>query len=260
MVSPRKDLARPPAPVAESWRRIEAWLDKHLLAVKATLRPGVSKRDLTRFEKVIGRALPEDVRQSWLIHDGQGHLPEEFYATDEPIPESLGLLFGNKLNPLINSKNCLSSRPVLAEWKFWKDLIEREDEPGYWDDFDGPCTSFPEGAIRCKYSHPGWLPLVTVMDSEYLGTDLAPGPEGVVGQLINFGRDCQAKYVLAASWAHFLEDFADELEAGNFVIDSEHEYGSFLLKRPRTEPLYTQYKAWSQAKFAPSMLRERRTP
>ena len=42
MVNVRKDHAGPPAPLAESWRRIEAWLDEHLPAVKGSLRPGAS--------------------------------------------------------------------------------------------------------------------------------------------------------------------------------------------------------------------------
>ena len=118
MVSERKDHAGPPAPVAESWRRVEAWLGEHLPAVRASLRPGVSKRDLNKFEKALGRALPEDVRESWLIHDGQGQPPDEFYATAKgPIPKSLGLVYGLDLNPLA-SKRGMAPQSVLGEWSW----------------------------------------------------------------------------------------------------------------------------------------------
>jgi hypothetical protein len=43
--------------------------------------------------------------------------------------------------------------------------------------------------------------------------------------VINFGGDEHNKYVLATSWGRFLEDFADELEAGNFAI-GKHKYGT----------------------------------
>ena len=43
-------------------------------------------------------------------------------------------------------------------------------------------------------------------------------------RLINFGRDQEKKYVLARSWAHFLEDVADELNSGNFVITGDEGY------------------------------------
>jgi cell wall assembly regulator SMI1 len=54
MVSVRKEPANPPAPVAESWRRIEAWLGEHLAGEKATLRPCVSDADLAEFEETVG--------------------------------------------------------------------------------------------------------------------------------------------------------------------------------------------------------------
>ena len=58
MVSVRMDHASPPAPVAESWRRIEAWLGDHLPILKLSLRPGISRADLERFEETVGRSLP----------------------------------------------------------------------------------------------------------------------------------------------------------------------------------------------------------
>lgn len=109
MLITREDHAGPPAPVADSWRRIEAWLDEHLPEVKASLRPGVTKRDLNRFEKALGRPLPEDVRESWLIHDGQGQ------HSGESFPMCMGLLFGYELNPL-TSKRGLAPLSVLGEW------------------------------------------------------------------------------------------------------------------------------------------------
>src|SRR5689334_19237840 len=105
MVSPRSDPARHSAPVAESWRRIEAWLDEHLPGAKATLRPGVSEADLAHFEGAIGRLLPADVRESWLIHDGQRPVPAD---DDHDVPDSEDLLYGYALNPLLDVKDRLS--------------------------------------------------------------------------------------------------------------------------------------------------------
>lgn len=43
--------------------------------------------------------------------------------------------------------------------------------------------------------------------------------------MINFGGDKHSEYVLATSCGRFLEDFADELEAGNFAI-GKYKYGT----------------------------------
>src|SRR4051794_29780832 len=179
MVRPRTDHDTPPALVAESWRRIEAWLDEHLPALKASLRPGVSKRDLNRFEKALERPLPEDVRESWLSHDGQGQHP------DESFPMPIGVLYGYELNPL-TSKRGLAPRSVLGEWSWdwagptwnpitkedrvlaprpvldwsaWANSKAKKGKPADREDPGEGSPSFPAGAIRRSRVHPGWLPL-----------------------------------------------------------------------------------------------------
>jgi cell wall assembly regulator SMI1 len=270
MVSERREHGGPPAPVTASWRRIEAWLAEHLPQTGATLRPGVSDGDLAAFEQALGRPLPDDVRESWKIHDGQGwpaapDEPEpdpdddededdEDEDDDEDIHDPLmtGVIYGMKLLTIVDMSDSLSDRSALGIWTY---LAEAADEGA--DREDPSATSFPPGAVRLCYGSRGWVPLHWDGNRNHLGIDLDPGPNGVVGQVINFGGDESGKFVLAPSWAQFLEDLADELEAGNFVIDPEHGYGSFLLKCPRIGPLYTQYEAWSRAKLAPEFRRRR---
>jgi cell wall assembly regulator SMI1 len=277
MVSPRRDPGRPTANVAESWRRIEAWLGEHLPAVRASLRDGVTKRDLNKFEKALERPLPEDVRESWLIHDGQGPIPDEFYGTVKGrVPESLGILYGYDLNPL-TSKRGLAPKSVLGEWSWewsgptvypitkerrvlapkpvldwsaWEKPAAKKGKSADRDDLGEGRPSFPADAIRHSWVHPGWLPLATLVDSDFLGVDLAPGPRGVVGQVITYGRHSYVRHVLAASWAQFLEDFADELEAGNFDIDMRRTFDEFRMREPGRFGVNAQ--AWSEAKLPPT--------
>ena len=116
MMTIRKDHASPPAPVAQSWRRIEAWLGEHLPIFKLSLRPGISGTDLERFEKTVGRSLPDDVRESWMIHDGQRpvpYLPDavEYSVEDDDDLLSKGVVFGSVVLPLLDEKDCLASSP-----------------------------------------------------------------------------------------------------------------------------------------------------
>lgn len=69
----------------------------------------------------------------------------------------------------------------------------------------------------------------------HIGIDLAPDRNGVVGQIIIFGCDEKIKYVVADSWADFLNNVAFELEAGNFCIDQEGEDKILNIKDPPSQ-------------------------
>lgn len=121
------------------------------------------------------------------------------------------------------------------------DGTEEEDDD---DDVGGGTTmrgmsSFPEGWVRRRYSHPGWLPLLTDRCGNYIGVDLDPPPPlpssskgssssrsgrayGQPGQVIAFGREIDEKVVLfpgdgAGGWGRFLAAFVDDLERGEFA-------------------------------------------
>lgn len=257
MMIEREDGGNPPAPIAESWGRIEAWIGAHLPILKLTLRPGASKKDLAKFEEQIGCPLPDDVRESWSIRDGQRTIPDLLDDSDYDVEEAddlltKGVIFGCPLLPLVSKKACLASRTALAHWQSWAEMVddaEQGKDRGMLAGLSEGSSSTPAGAIRPLYANRGWIPLVEVDDSNYIGVDLDPGPDGVVGQVINFGRDEEKKYVLAPNWAQFLEDVACELESGNFEIGDDGDEKIFGMKGPRSGSIARNYAAWSGAKL-----------
>ena len=58
-------------PVENSWTRIEAWLAEHHPELLDDLKPGASDFEIAAIERHIGQQLPEDVRVSCRIYDGQ---------------------------------------------------------------------------------------------------------------------------------------------------------------------------------------------
>ena len=246
--------AEPPA-VADSWKRIEAWLDAHLPPYKKTLKPGISDKDLVKFEKAIGTALPEDVRQSWRIHDGQRVLSDDVLEAlleedeDTEPQDFIGIIFGDALLNLVARKCPATGDSALGQWQSWAEIADED-----YSDVDQWQTSSPAGAIKRCYANRGWIPLGALTDCDFFGVDLDPGPNGVIGQIINFGRNEEKKYVLATSWAQFLSDVADELEAGNFTIDLRQEHEEFRMVRPRRGTLRSNVKEWSAAKLAGKLL------
>lgn len=65
---------------------------------------------------------------------------------------------------------------------------------------------------------PGGLNLTANGAGDYWCIDLAPLPEGHVGQIISFSHESSPDCVIATSFQTLLATFVDELEAGRYVI------------------------------------------
>jgi cell wall assembly regulator SMI1 len=70
-------------PVAQSWRRITAWLERHAPTTAAALRPPAEAAELLRTENAVGRSLPTDLLDWWRLMDG---IADAHYHKGEPIP------------------------------------------------------------------------------------------------------------------------------------------------------------------------------
>jgi len=253
-----------PAPVAESWRRIEAWMSRNCPEVVVALLPGASEKDIAKFEEAIGQKLPEDVRASYRIHDGRGGIPLEYEKKvrggyDAPRPSFVRAVFYDY--GLDSIRDGRGRQPILHMWKHWAGFADEQGEDPEPDSSYGKFESFPAGAIKLRYACRGWIPLYDC-HSNHFGVDLDPGPTGVRSQVINFGRDQEHKFVLATSWAQFLEDYADELEAGNFVIKGEPGDGERYLwmARPKESLLCWNWRNWAEAKLDPAFQAVRPVP
>lgn len=183
------------ADLSPLFERLETWLAAHAPQIHAELTPGVEDRELDELEALTGQALPADFRALYRRHGDWGS----------------GLRLTHL--PLLG---------VRRDWLGWESLAG--------EDFAGETAghrSHPEGAITPRYINLGWIPLLTDHGGNSVGIDLAPGPEGVRGQVITFGRDEREKFVLAPSLGAFLREYVERLEAGRVkVID---EIDSFSL-------------------------------
>jgi cell wall assembly regulator SMI1 len=198
----RSSLAPLPSypPLAHTWTRFRDWLYNEYPELGDTLNWGVTPALLAQVELQLGMPLPPAVRDSYLVTDGQ--------EAESSAGCSEGLFFGLKFLPL---------EDVYDEWRLWREV---DDDP----DVGGNATirdrqySIPNDWIRREYSCRGWLPLATDRSGNYLGVDLNPGPGGVAGQVIVFGRDFDTKVVMwkgegEAGWARWLANFVSDLES-----------------------------------------------
>ncbi|KAJ9628531.1 Cell wall assembly regulator [Taxawa tesnikishii (nom. ined.)] len=222
----------PPPPVSHTWKRIDRWLEDNYEELQENLCEGCTQNDLNELEHELDCTLPQDVRESLQIHDGQ-----------ERGGRPTGVVFGCML---------LDCEEIVQEWHNWRKVNE-----------DGRTTRTtapkPELAPRScgqaglatserhpkAYVHPAWIPLARDWGGNNICVDLAPGPTGKWGQVIIFGRDYDCKYVVSRSWAAFLAQVADDMSTDRWWIEEEtHELKLREFKQPGVEPAYLDILRW----------------
>ncbi len=175
------------------WARLIDWMETHFPALLADLNDPASEADIDSAQVACGVVFPDDLRALYRAADGERG--------------NIGLFFGLPLLPL---------ERVVHEWRAWQDVIAQCPELN--DNEAGFHRSTPPGAIAELYANPGWIPFAHDHGGNHLGADLAPGPNGRIGQVINFGRDEDDKFVIAPSLASFLHWYADNVEVKNYRI------------------------------------------
>lgn len=243
------DGAPPPPPVSHSWKKIDRWAEKNYTELWDQLGEGCTLNDINELEHELNMSLPQDVRDSLAIHDGQ-----------ERGGRPTGIIFGCML---------LDCEEIVQEWKNWQvvneEYLSGARRPSYsskglsngtssssqpsnrlWrQELLDRQESQPPNAIQKAYAHPSWIALARDWGGNNIAIDLAPGPMGQWGQVILFGRDYDCKYVIARSWAHFLATVADDLATEKVFVDEDT--GELKLKEFRTEtvePAYMDILRW----------------
>ena len=247
----------PPPPVEHSWKRIDRWTEDCYEELFANVCEGCTTNDINELEHELDCSLPQDVRESLQIHDGQerGGLPT-------------GLVFGCML---------LDCEEILQEWQNWRKVneeylshrvidtpqlpvkafagasssltisppVQNARNPAWKEDLLAKQNSQPPNAVQKSYAHPGWIPLARDWGGNNIAVDLAPGSAGTWGQVIIMGRDYDCKYVVSRSWAAFLATLADDLCSKNVHVDEETgELKLLEFKRQNVEPPYMEILRW----------------
>ncbi|KAJ1329337.1 SMI1/KNR4 family protein [Microdochium nivale] len=263
--------APPPPPIGHSWRRIDSWAEENYPELFDQICEGATNNDLNELEHQLDCTLPQDVRDSLAIHDGQerGGIPtgiifgSMLMDCEEIVQEwdqwrrvnQQYLLENTVAKPAMPSKTfsgagsgsgsaagpsgsqpstsrSAASSPSSQKGSWRQTLMDRQD-------------SVPMGAVQRAYAHSAWIPLVRDWGGNNLAVDLAPGPTGTWGQVIMFGRDYDTKYVVAPSWASFLAVVADDLNSAKWYIDDDsNELKLREFKTTRVEPSYFDILRW----------------
>ena len=182
--------------VKQSWRRIRKWYEANIpdefLERFNNTAPPATIDEISECESILGVKLPDSVRDSYLIYNGDGDLWTFSFA---------------QLNPL---------KRIATIWERRKALLESGD---FADNYIIKCHR----AIRKKYWDVKWIPIADNMSGSCFCVDLNPTKSGISGQVFRFIRERGPVDRVASSFADMLLIFAERLEAGKYQWSDENE-------------------------------------
>jgi cell wall assembly regulator SMI1 len=168
------------------WRRVVRWYNENTPR-GLPLPTGAVAGRFVALEELLGQRLPNDFRESYLLHDGTG---EEFLAH-----------FGC-LMPLDGIENT------------WRRLGEMQEYYGFGTEgLDPECR----GPIKPYHWGPARIPITDNGSADHFFLDLDPAGGGNRGQVIEYDHVTGPERVLACGFAHWLQTIADDLEGGRYI-------------------------------------------
>lgn len=184
------------------WDRLEAW-GKKSGAGSLSLRDGVTEKQIVAAEKKMKLQFSKDLRESFLVHDGQEEREGE---------EDGGAFFWW----MPGCSRLRSLDDVVDRWVEEQDMDDGQDEEDKEPDASG------NKRLKAALHHPKRIPIAGnhFWDGDNTYIDLAPGSKGSVGQLITFTTECDLA-VLGTSLRASLERYVQMLESGKLVWNPE---------------------------------------
>jgi|GEM_PF-512618 len=177
-----------PADIPSVWKRLEKAVKAVAPEVHRSLLKGAPDANILALEKHLKVELPDELKESYRIHNGQKH------GEDGLIPASM----------MEDEYVLLSLDELKTEWSNWKKLTDDGEFKN--------SESTPDTGIRNDWWNPGWIPFAWDGGGNSLCVDLAPAKGGTVGQVILMDHESSDRPKIAASLAAFLEDVAADWE------------------------------------------------
>jgi cell wall assembly regulator SMI1 len=171
--------------VRESWQRIAKWAVENIPEGKFRVAEGASEAQVADLEAILGFSLPEDVRESYRLHNGTDETPFPFKDQEHLTLDQIGQGFEMQREFVLDPHNEVPQS------------VEGPIKPVWWS------------LHRVKLTDDG--------GGNGLMIDLDPAEGGTVGQVIEHSRDEGPRCVHATSWGALLKRIADDTEAGRYI-------------------------------------------
>ena len=187
------------------------WFQLELPEVLEDLNEPANPTQISSLEEKLNLEFPDSFKELYLVYNGQkGKI-------------NTGVFYGLEF---------LSLDGIYDQWKSWAEIVDTENEEGM-KALSMFSKSHIDGQIKEIYANKKWVPFAHDWGGNFLGIDFDPDVNGISGQIINFGRDEDEKFVVANSFSEFIKWYARELNNGNYNIAQEDDGGkSFNTKNP----------------------------
>ncbi len=198
-------------PMNQVWDELDKLLASHAPKIAASLRPPASEEQIAIVEEQIGMQLPEDLRLSYLRHNGQ-----------EPDCKLFGVF------------EWVGLERMLELWLRWTDLYERV----FVVDYDASCEK-PTDMVSGRIWNRGWLPFGDPAGNYLLCVDTAPGQAGHLGQVIYWEvTDGALAKPYADSFHSYLERLITGLKNGEIQYIELGENRGYLSNPKLNNPFH----------------------
>lgn len=174
----------------ETWKRINNWLAANFPQLQGDINSGADPEELNSLESQLLVNLPEDLKQSYLIHDGQK----------------------GYLSPMIGEWQILSIKGILKEWNLMKELFDAGKLNA---------ESNPIGSVKSVWWNIKWIPICSNGAGDLICVDLDPAPGGEVGQIITFWHMDATREVLSNNFQSWFDKYADDLENSKYRVEDD---------------------------------------
>lgn len=175
------------------WQRIESWLAIHAPIILKGLLPGATKDTIYYTEEQMGIQLPDDVRASYAIHDGQrGTAPS-----------------------LMGEWDLLPLQAIVTQWSLLKELLDA----GTFTNADDVVVTV--GPVRVNWWNAKWIPVMHNGAGDFYCLDMNPAPGGKKGQIITFWHMDTQRKKIAESFQELMNNFADDLYAEKYKVEDD---------------------------------------
>jgi cell wall assembly regulator SMI1 len=181
----------------EIWNNLIAAAQKANPSIDIKLNTGFAIENIHSLELLIGKKLPQDFVDAYLIADGSAKGSVR----------------------LFNGLSLLSIAEIVQLWQAMKEI----KASGVFTKDRKEILADADTAVKSDWWNEGWLPITNNMSGDYTIIDLAPNEAGTYGQVFQYWHDSSHRTLEATSFKNWMIKTTEHIEKGISKYDADYD-------------------------------------